>query len=308
MKNNARVAILGTVLLVGALSLVGGAREQGDMLIAVEQLEDNLYVLRGEGGGGNTGVFVTTTGVVVVDTKNPGWGQPILDAIAELTDNPITTLINTHSHGDHVSGNVAFPATVDFVAHETTKANMDVMRPYTGRTEPPLNVFADTNGHGLPEITFSERLSLGRGADQVDLYYFGRGHTGGDTWVVFPALRTLHAGDVFLGKRVPFLDAANGGSGVDLPDTLQRAHDTIQDVDTIISGHSTQMTWDDLAEWAAFNRDFLDTVRRGHASGQTAEEIAQGWTIPTRYTGYDAPNQAGVARNIQVIIDELTAR
>ncbi len=77
MKNNARVAILGTVLLVGALSLVGGAREQGDMLIAVEQLEDNLYVLRGEGGGGNTGVFVTTTGVVVVDTKNPGWGQPI---------------------------------------------------------------------------------------------------------------------------------------------------------------------------------------------------------------------------------------
>ena len=68
------------------------------------------------------------------------------------------------------------------------------------------------------------------------------------------------------------------------------------------------MTWDDLAEWAAFNRDFLDTVRRGHASGQTAEEIAQGWTIPTQYTGYDAPNQAGVARNIQVIIDELTAR
>ena len=75
----------------------------------------------------------------------------------------------------------------------------------------------------------------------MDLYYFGRGHTGGDAWVVFPSLRALHAGDIFLGKRVPFLDAANGGSGVDIGDTLQRAHDTIRNIDTIITGHSAQI-------------------------------------------------------------------
>ena len=300
-----RVTVLGTVLLAGVLSLVGVARQQGPMTIDVERLEDNLFVLRGEGGGGNTGVFVTTNGVVVVDTKNPGWGQPILDAIRTLTSNPVTTLINTHSHGDHVSGNVAFPTTVEFVAHETTKANMEAMRPYTGRTEPPVNVFRDTNGHGLPTRTFSDRLSLGSGADRVDLYYFGRGHTGGDAWVVFPALRTLHAGDVFLGQRVPFLDAENGGSGVDIPETLQRAHDTIPNVDTIITGHSTQMTWSDLAQWAAFNRDFLEAVRTGHASGKTVDEIASSWTIPAAYAGYDASNLAAVTRNVQVIVDEL---
>ena len=308
MKRMRRELVLGSVLLIGALSLVGVAREQGEMTIEVEQLEDNLFVLRGEGGGGNTGVFVTMDGVVVVDTKNPGWGQPILDAIGTLTDNPVTTLINTHSHGDHVSGNVAFPASVEFVAHEITKANMDVMRPYTGRTEPPLNVFEETAGHGLPTTTFSERMSLGRGADQVDLYYFGRGHTGGDAWVVFPALRTLHAGDLFLGQRVPFLDAANGGSGVELPDTLQRAHDSIPDVDTIITGHSTQMTWSDLAEWAAFNRDFLSAVRAGRAAGQTVEQIGSSWTLPEQYAGYDASNPASVIRNVQVIVDELEAQ
>ena len=156
--------------------------------------------------------------------------------------------------------------------------------------------------------TFTDRMSLGRGADQVDLYYFGRGHTGGDAWVVFPSLRTLHAGDIFLGKRVPFLDAANGGSGGEIGDTLQKAHDTIRNVDTIITGHSTQMTWSDLAEWAAFNRDFLEAVRTGHSAGETVDEIATSWTIPAKYAGYDAPNPVGVTRNVQVIVDELEGR
>jgi len=302
-----RVMVLVTLLVAGAFSIVGVAG-QGQRVIEVEQLEDNLFVLKGEGGGGNTAVFVTSTGVVVVDSKNPGWGQPILDQIRMLTSNPVTTLINTHSHGDHVSGNVAFPASVVFVAHETTKANMEAMRPYTGRTEPPVNVFEDSNGHGLPTRTFTDRMSLGRGADQVDLYYFGRGHTGGDAWVAFPSLRTLHAGDIFLGKRVPFLDAANGGSGVEIGDSLQKAHDTIRNIDTIITGHSTQMTWSDLAEWAAFNRDFLEAVRTGHSAGETVDEIATSWTIPAKYAGYDAANPVSVTRNVQVIVDELEGR
>ena len=71
--------------------------------------------------GGNTAVFVQTNGVTVVDTKNPGWGQPILAKIKELTNKPVTTIINTHTHGDHVSGNVAFPAAVQVVTHANTR-------------------------------------------------------------------------------------------------------------------------------------------------------------------------------------------
>ena len=294
------------VLLIVSLLCLGLVTAQDRVkVIEAERLEDNLFVLRGEGGGGNTAVFITTDGVVVVDTKNPGWGEPILEQIRGLTSNPITTLINTHSHADHVSGNVAFPASVEFVTHETTKTNMEAMRPYTGRTEPPVNVFEGTNGRGLPTRTFTDRMSLGSGDDQVDLYYFGPAHTGGDAWVVFPSLRTLHAGDAFLGKRVPFLDAANGGSGVAIPDTLQKAHDTIPDVDTIVTGHGPQASWDDLNEWAAFNRDFLEMVRVGRAAGRSVDEIGDAWTVPAKYNDYDAPGAAAVKRNIQVIVDEL---
>ena len=64
-------------------------------------VKDNLYLLRG--GGGNTAVLVAEDGVVVVDAKNPGLGQPLLDTIKELTSKPVTTIINTHSHYDHAS-------------------------------------------------------------------------------------------------------------------------------------------------------------------------------------------------------------
>ena len=165
--------------------------------------------------------------MVVVDTKNPGWGKPILDKIRELTDKPVTTIINTHTHGDHVSGNVEFPATVDVVTHENTKANMAKMLAPSGF--PPSTatqtIFETNGGRGLPKRTFTDKMTIGSGNDQIDLRYFGRGHTNGDAWVVFPALKVMHAGDIFSGKNVPLLDAINGGSGVDMPETLSKAAD-----------------------------------------------------------------------------------
>ena len=143
------------------------------------------------GGGGNTAVFINAAGVTVVDAKNPGWGQPVLDKIKELTPKPVTTLINTHTHGDHVSGNVEFPAGVEVVTQANTKTNMEKMDYLQGRAA----------ARGLPARTFTDKLTVGKGADQVDLYYFGRGHTNGDAFVVFPALRVMHAGDIFSGKN-----------------------------------------------------------------------------------------------------------
>src|SRR5262245_27751933 len=113
-----RGIVLGTLLAVGALSLAVTAYQQpaGDKVVTVDKLKDNLFVLKG--GGGNTAVFIQNNGVVVVDTKLGGWGQPILAKVKELTPKPVTTIINTHSHADHVSGNVEFPVNVEIVAHE----------------------------------------------------------------------------------------------------------------------------------------------------------------------------------------------
>jgi glyoxylase-like metal-dependent hydrolase (beta-lactamase superfamily II) len=304
-----RGGVLGILVAAGALSIALGAHQQpaaDAKTVEVEKLKDNLFVLRGRGGGGNTAVFVQSGGVTVVDTKNPGWGEPILDAIRKLTDKPVTTIINTHTHGDHVSGNVAFPAAVEIVTHENTRSNMQKMSavaPSTPNAKP--NVFSENPGKGLPKRTFKDRLTLGKGADQVDLYYFGRGHTNGDAFVVFPSLRVMHAGDMFPGKNMPFMDATNGGSGLDYPATLMKAHRGVRNVDTIISGHSTQMTMDDLREFSAFVQEFVTAVREGKKAGQTVDQIAEAWKVPAKYTGYAAAQPEGVKRNVQVIFDEI---
>src|SRR5436309_11753568 len=233
-----RSVALGVLIGVGALSMVvaarqaGGAGQQAPKIVEVGKLKGNRFVLKG--GGGNTAVFITGTGVVVVDAKNPGWGQPVLDKIKELTNKPVTTLINTHTHGDHVSGNVDFPATVDIIVQENTKTNMGKMP-----------IFKEHNGAGLPKRTFKDKMTIGKGADQIDLYYFGRGHTNGDAWVVFPALRIVHAGDIFSGKNIPLIDANNGGSAMEIGTSLQKAADAIKNIDSIITGHSTVMTMAD---------------------------------------------------------------
>src|SRR5947207_563944 len=257
-----RVHILGILIAIGAASVAARAayqppQQQGPMVVEVDKVKDNLYVLKG--GGGNTAVFVGSNGVVVVDAKNPGWGQPILDKIKELTPKPITTLINTHTHGDHVSGNVEFPASVEVITQENTKTNMEKM-----------DIFKQNNGKGMAKRTFKDKLTVGKGADQIDLYYFGPGHTNGDAFVVFPALRTAHVGDLFASKGLPLVDGNNGGSVLHYPETLSKAHAGIKNVDTVINGHSnTTTTWADLKEFADFNKDFLTWAEGALKSGKT---------------------------------------
>jgi cyclase len=295
-----RGLVLGLLVAVGALSLTvrayQPAQQQGPKVIEVDKVKDNLFVLKG--GGGNTAVFVTTTGVVVVDAKNPGWGQPILDKIKELTNKPVTTLINTHTHGDHVSGNVEFPATVEVITQDNTKANMEKM-----------DIFKQNNNRGMPKKTFKDRMTVGKGADQIDLYYFGPGHTNGDAWVVFTALRTVHIGDLFASKGLPLVDGANGGSVLHYPETLNKGYNSIKNVDTVINGHNaTTTTWADVKQFADFNQDFLTFAQAALKAGKTPEQAAGEWKVPEKYTGYSAQVAAlfgGLAGRIQRLQEEM---
>ena len=243
-----RFIALSTLLAVCGLSLAVAAVQQPDAprVVEVDKLKDNLYVAKG--GGGNSSIFITAAGVVVVDTKNPGWGQPLLDAIRKLTDKPVTTIINTHTHGDHVSGNVEFPVTVDIVAQENTAENMKAMRPNSSAppNAPAPNIFAQNNGKGLAKRTFKDRLTIGSGADRIDLYYFGRAHTNGDAVVYFPTHRVLHIADIFPGNELPIMDANNGGTGLGYADTLTKALAFAEkNADVIVNGHSATTTTTD---------------------------------------------------------------
>ena len=293
-----RAMVLGLLLVSGSIAIVAAQQPAANSPkeVTVEKVKDNLFVLRG--GGGNTAVFVMANGVAVVDAKNPGWGAPILTKIKELTPKPVTLLINTHTHGDHVSGNVEFPASVDVVVQDNTKTNMEKMP-----------IFKEHNNNGMAKRTFKDRMTIGKGADQIDLYYFGRGHTNGDAWIVFPAHRIVHSGDIFAGKSVPLIDGANGGSMSEMPATLTKAHDTLsKSVDQIINGHMpAQTTIADLKEFAQFNADLVAYGRAGLKAGKTPEQLAAEWKLPEQYKGYSAQvstMMGGLAGRFQLLQQE----
>ncbi|HSC25986.1 MAG TPA: MBL fold metallo-hydrolase [Vicinamibacterales bacterium] len=292
-----RGIVLVGLLMVGVLSIAASQATQAPQRnITVDKLTDNLFVLKG--GGGNTAAFITSGGVVVVDTKNPGWGQPILDTIRTLTDKPVTMLINTHTHGDHVGGNPEFRPTVDIVVQENTRANMERME-----------AFKTSESRGMAKRTFKDRLTIGRGADQIDLYYFGPGHTNGDAWIVFPALRTAHAGDIFARKSIPLIDPNNGGSVLRYPETLSKAHAGLVGVDTIINGHNdTTTTLADLEMFSEFMRDYVAWAQTELKAGKTPEQAAAEFKVPEKYPGFSGTASTlfgGMAGQLKLLAEEM---
>lgn len=302
-----RLMVLGILIGGGGLSLtLRAAQQPAPKVVEVEKVKDNLYMMKG--GGGNSAVFIAAEGVTVVDTKNPGWGQPLLERIRSVTDKPVMRIINTHTHGDHVSGNVEFPATVDIVTHANTKMLMEQMNPVTGLAPPPPgpNIFQRNNGKGLPKRTFTDTMTIGSGNDRIDLFYFGRAHTGGDAFVLFRPLRVLHTGDAFHTRDLPIMDANNGGSGVEFSLTLAKAAAALsKDVDTIINGHNpTTTTPADLKTQSDFIADFVKFVQDAKKSGKTVDDVVKTWKTPANYAGYAAPQEARIRADAQVVWNE----
>ena len=240
---------------------------------AAEKVADNLYMVPGEGG--NTAVWVMANGVLLVDTKLANNGQAILDEVRKVTDKPITYIVNTHTHGDHTGSNQFFPASVQIVVHENTAANMAKMP-----------VFQEAaNKQGLADRTYKDKLTLFRGKEEVELRYFGAAHTDGDSFVVFKSARVMHSGDAFANKGQPFIDRANGGSGVAYPDTLKKAARSIKNVDRVIPGHSTVMTWQEFVDFGEFNQLFLDHARPRSRPDKTAEQALMDFKLPEQVQG-----------------------
>lgn len=292
-----RITILSALLALGGLSIAAaGFQNQTPPALELQKVKDNLYmVVTPDYAAGNTAVFITENGVVLVDTKTPGNGQSILDKVKKVTQKPITMIINTHTHQDHTGSNEFFTGNIEFVAHENTKANMQKMTEFSG----PKAKF-------IPTKTFKDKLTIGSGKDRIDLYYFGRAHTNGDAWVVFPALRTVHSGDAFAGKNTPLIDTANGGSAAEYAATIAKASGKLKDVDTIITGHSALMKPADLKDYADFMKDFLTWVKSEIKAGKTAEAAAAEYKLPSRYKDYRVVDFfGGMAGNVQTAYKEL---
>ncbi len=298
------------------LSLVAagaGAQEQESKTVRIDTLNvmDTLYHLSGGGANSLALIDEVNGGVVLIDTKRRGWGQAVRDALDGVTDLPVTTIINTRAHPDHAGSNAEFKATVQVVAHENTRANLARM---------------GADAASLPSKTFADRFSLLEDLDRIELYHFGPAHTDGDIVVVFPEKGVAYMGGLFPSKATPVIDTENGGSGVAFPDTLAKAVAEIRGVSRVVTGHGQPpvtyagrgrletganrpwrglMTWEDLEEYADFNRDFLAATERAFRAGLSADEAAAALELPERYNDYDMEHAKA---NIEAIYDELANR
>jgi glyoxylase-like metal-dependent hydrolase (beta-lactamase superfamily II) len=186
---------------------------------------------------------------------------------------------------------------VEVVTQENTATNMQKM--------PAFQEAA--NKHGLPDRTYKDKMTLLSGKDAIDLYYFGPAHTNGDTFVVFRNARVVHAGDAFANKGQPLIDRNNGGSGIAYPETIAKAAKGIGKVDTVINGHSqVTMKYQDLVDFAEFNRLFLEHARASLKAGKTPEQAMMDLKLPEKFKDYNLTGgRGGPGGNFGVIFEEL---
>jgi glyoxylase-like metal-dependent hydrolase (beta-lactamase superfamily II) len=320
-----RLQLLFVVTGIGSLSIAIAARQPArphPKVRAIQRVRDNLYLIPGSdrntypiGGympeastrtqstGGNTAVWITERGVVLVDTMNPGYGSELLSQIRSVTDKPVTTIINTHTHFDHTGSNVDFPVNVDFIAHERTKADLSqpTCAPVTN-----CDAFKGEKAAYLPKRTFKDRMTLFSGKDRLELYYFGLGHTNGDAWIVFPAVHAVHTGDMFQRKNMPFIDAADsGGNALAFADTLTLAAKTLHDIETVIPGHSpTPLTWSDFTEYVGYYTEFVAHAREAKKAGKSVDAAAAAYHPTDKYRLYEA-DTSRVKQNVDSIYASL---
>jgi glyoxylase-like metal-dependent hydrolase (beta-lactamase superfamily II) len=261
----------------------------------VVKLKDNLFVITSSApgdaatfSGGNVSVFITDGGVTLVDTKLANWGQALLDKVKSITPKPVTTIINTHTHGDHTGNDDKF-GKVEIIAHENTKANMAKMMAFTGE-----------KAQYLPSKTFADKLTIGTGASQIDLHYFGAAHTSGDAVIVFPALGIAQMGDMFAWKDAPGCDRNNGGSCVAYPKTLAGAAASLKNIDTVIPGHSPMMKVSDVQEYQRFMADLVASSLAAKKAGKSVDDAFAAFSV-ANYPGY---KNERVKAAIEVIYDE----
>ncbi len=226
--------------------------------LRIQRVRGELYMISGEGG--NVAVYVTGDGVILVDDMFDRNHADILAQVKSVTDQPIKYVINTHQHDDHAGGDMKMLPIAEVIAHQNVRANLEHIRqPY----------YEDTPGTaiGLPRVTFSDAFAVHLGGKEVRAKYFGRGHTSGDAVIYFPELKTIHTGDLFLGRtpaqnptaRPPgvniYVDYAQGGSFFEWTKTLDGA--LLLDFDTVIPGHGPISTRNDVVKF----RSDLETMR-----------------------------------------------
>jgi cyclase len=253
--------------------------------LASQKLADDLYVIAlSKGvGGGNIAAYLTDEGVILVDDMFDRDYAAVMEQVKSLTGKPVKYVLNTHQHDDHAGGNAKMlAASAEVIAHRNVRANM-----------------VRLNQPGLPRVTFSNEMAVDLGGKEVIARHYGRGHTGGDAVIWFPARKVIHTGDLFLtNPPQPFIDYANGGSALEWTRTLDEVLKL--DFDTVIPGHGPVS---DRAGLLKFRSNF--EAMRGRISGMVRGGRSKDEIVKTLETEFGWAHGGLAVQQVDSMIAEL---
>jgi len=258
-----------------AASYYDDSEHQAAEPLSTVKLTDRLAVVMG--AGGNIAVLTGDTGTLQVDSGLAARTADIAKSVADLSAQPVTTLINTHWHFDHTGGNEALgKGGARIIAQTGTR-----MRLATDQTVEFVNIHsAPSPADALPIITFADSLTLYVNGEEIVMTHVPPAHTDTDIVVYFRKANVLHAGDLLFNGFYPFIDYSSKGwiggmvAGIDTVLKLSDANTKI------IPGHGPMATRADVIAFRAMLHSIQTRIEPMIKSGKTLQQVVA--AKPTR--------------------------
>ena len=267
-KFGKKFAVIG--LAVTAAMSMNQINAQQEVTIKTTDLGSGVFMLKGQGG--NIGVFAGEDGVFMIDDQFAPLSDKIKAAVAEISDQPVKYLINTHWHGDHTGGNENFANSGSvIVAHKNVRERMStkqLMKAFD--REVPASPSA-----ALPVITFTDQVNFHLNGDELNVIHVPYAHTDGDAIIHFKKANIVHMGDTLFNGSYPFIDTGSGGSIQGFLSNLENVIAMSNEQTQIIPGHGAMSNKAELTIYHAMLSDIFQNYKKLKAQGKTLEEMTE---------------------------------
>ena len=262
---------LSLILAIAIIALISLRQAQAQDFSKVEikatKVAGNVYML--QGSGGNIGVSVGPDGILIVDDQFAPLADKIKATLKTLGDGKLKFVLNTHYHGDHTDGNVAFGPDALIIAQENVRKRLSTeqVSKFFKRTTPA------SPKEALPVVTFDHAVSVFFNGEEIKVIHFPHSHTDGDSIIFFTNSNVIHMGDNFFNPRFPVVDLEAGGNVVGMTKTVGEVISKLPAGVKIIPGHGPLSDADGLKAFHRMLVETTDIVRKKKKAGKTLDKV-----------------------------------